>query len=113
MPDGGTATVHDAPEVRVKEALLIFERHFGQLAVYRNAGIVHPRIEPAELADGGVGDAIEVSRFRHIRDRVGRASAACIDLIGGTLQILFVARSEDDSRAARGGDARGGQPYST
>ena len=46
--DRRAAAIHHAPEVHVEEPLLVGQRHLGELAVDRDAGIVHPGVDAAE-----------------------------------------------------------------
>ena len=72
VTDRGAAAVHDTPEIGLEQTLLVFERNFRQLAVDRHAGIVDPRVEPAERAHRGVGDAVQLGRLGDVGDDIDR-----------------------------------------
>ena len=112
QPDRGPAAVHDAPEVDVEELALVGQRHLRQLPVDRQPGVIHPGVDRAELEQGRFaepGHRVWVGDVGRRPRRRGRRCGA--DLVGhAAFRSSFVARRQDDARAAARRHPRGREP---
>ena len=102
VTDRGAAAVHDTPEIGLEQTLLVFERNLRQLAVDRDAGIVDPRVQPAERAHRGVGNAIQLGGLGDVGRDINGAPSPAVDLVRGAPEILLVAGRQHYPCAARG-----------
>src|SRR5215207_10798210 len=103
-------SVDHAPIVDLELPALILERDLGHLAVERDGGVVHPRVEAAEAVLGHFGDALDVCALADIRRDDHGPSAAAGAFVGDLAQRLLVACSEHEARAAVGRHLGGGAP---
>ncbi len=106
MMHGCPASVDHAPEIRLEQPPLVVHRHVREPAVDRNAGVVDPRVEGAELSHRDVGDTIHFLGHGHVGDDMGGAAAAHLDFFDRHTQIAFVPRRQHYARAARSRHSR-------
>ena len=66
---GDRRSVNDTPEVRLEKLPLIFDRDFEKLAVDRDAGIIDPRIECAEMVPRVLRDLPQIALIARRRQR--------------------------------------------
>jgi hypothetical protein len=96
--DRGTTTVHDPPEIDVKEATFVLERHFGEAPIDRYARVVHPGVKTAEFAAGSFRQRLHGVRIRDITCTVRRTAPASPDTVADLPQIVLTARVQHDAR---------------
>ncbi len=104
--DGGA--VVGAPEVGFEQAPMVRVAGVLDLADHRDAGVVHPGIETAELLDGEVGDLLHGLAIADVGCQ-GDHLIAAAEFAGDLLQRLLVARHQHQAGALGHGGARGGQ----
>ena len=94
----GAAAVDHAPEAGVEDFALFFERLIDQPAVHPDAGVVHPRIDAAELLHRAPRHIFELPRLGHVGGHVEGTPAGTPDPLGGVAELTFAARGEHDAR---------------
>src|SRR5690606_916735 len=97
------------PEVGLEEAVMIIIADLREPTVDRNAGVVDPGIETAEVSDGGVGSALEVGAAADVGDDMDGLAAGAGDIVFDGLESFLVASDEDDAGAVFRGGASGGE----
>jgi hypothetical protein len=106
---GGQRAFHDAPVIDLEELTLVGDRHLLDGAVDRHRRVVDPGIETAEAVDRRFGDAPQIIGLRHVGHDRDRLAALGPDLPRELLERRFVAGDENQTGAALGGGARGGE----
>jgi len=102
---GGDAVEH-APEVDVDHRLPAVDVEVGHGPDLADAGVADQRVEPAELRDRRVDQALEILAPGDVGGAADGAPDAVADLLRDLVQALGPARSQDDGRAPLGEQAR-------
>lgn len=102
-------SIHDAPEVRIEETPIVRIIDFVQAAIYRDTGIIDPRVDAPELRDGGFRDALDILAQGDVAGGGDGHSARDFNRAHDALQSLRAARSEHESGALVGCRLRRGK----
>ncbi len=106
---GGGGPVHDAPEVGVEEAAVVFVGDLFELAPEAEPGVVDPCVEAAVLVDGELGEAVDLLAGADVGDAIDGFAAVRDDFVDDLVKSIFVARGEDDLGAGLRGLISGGE----
>src|SRR5437868_5040998 len=96
MFDGGQRAIHDAPKVDVKEPPMVLVTDLVELTEDRNAGVVDPGIEAAEVVDSRLRDSLDILGTADIGDDMGRLATGQPNVVLNCRECLAVAGGENE-----------------
>src|SRR5687768_1712923 len=79
---------------------MVFNGDVFYFSVNGNGGVVHPRVEAAELANGEVGDVLYLLRVTDVSNDVFRLSATRANFFGQFAQRTLCTRRQHEPRTA-------------
>jgi hypothetical protein len=106
----GAAAMHRTPVDDVELAPHVVEGDVHDAAVDTDAGVVHPRVDAAELVHRALGDAFHLGRVRDVGHLAGGPTSGRANLADGTIEVRLVARRQYDARALSRRGLRGDEP---
>ena len=110
MGQGGQGAVHDAPVVGLEQAAGVLQAHLLDRPHDRDPRVVHPGIDPAELAQGELRQAPHGFLVRYVRREPGRPPTLGPDPLGRGPQVALVPRAEHHPRPPSRRHFRGREP---
>ncbi len=100
---GRKRPVHQAPEVDLEEFAAVLLAHLVEPSVDREAGVVHPGIDPAEARDRLLSEPVDLRTVADIAGHGERLSARGGNPPGDFVQRLAATSSQHDLGSLPGG----------
>jgi len=110
---GNQRSMHQAPVIRVEEFSLVFERDVVKLSIYRNAGVVDPRIEATERFNCDVGDVLDLLAIAYVGNGIFCLSAKIANFIRQLAERTAGSRRQHQTRPSACGHARSDEANAT